>query len=334
MKLRRLAALAIFAASCSGEPPEGDGPLDPVSHTFPAITLASGEERTNDCQSWTVGNDEPLFLESVAMSADPGWHHSNWMFVPDTSFDGPDGTWDCNERDYDEVLAGFLGGVLYAQSTQVTSEVQRFPEGSAIVLPARVRILARVHVLNASAAPLDTAITLTLQPVRESSVVHRLRPMVASYFPLEIPPQSRSLFRTRCAAGEENGGTLDFALHYLLPHYHAFGTGFYLTAWRGTSADVVFEGNDLIGDPLGTTYEPPHDLTGVTDLEFGCYYDNPTDDWVYFENDDGGEMCMMLAYSDDGGRWLMGTNGVPNVVVGTDAEGVVINQAECTAASL
>lgn len=333
MKLRLLFALA-FVAGCSGGLEEDDAPLDPISHTFPSITLAPGEERTSDCQSWTVGNDEPLYVQSVSMSADAGWHHSNWMFVPESSFDGPDGTWDCDARDYDEVVAGLSGGVLFAQSTQVTSEQQAFPEGAALIVPERARILARVHVLNASASPLDTAISLTLQPLRENQVIHRLRPLVGSYFPLEIRPQSRSLFRTRCAVGEENGGTLDYSLYYLLPHYHALGTGMYVTAFRGSAEQIVFDGNETIGEPLGQTYSPPLDLNGVTELEFGCRYDNPTDEWVYFENDDGGEMCMTLAYTDDGGRWLMGTNGVPNVVVGTDGEGVVINEAECTAARL
>ena len=49
-------------------------------------------------------------MNAVEMRADPGWHHSNWMFVPEVRFRGDDGTWDCDEREFNEVSAALSGG--------------------------------------------------------------------------------------------------------------------------------------------------------------------------------------------------------------------------------
>ena len=41
-----------------------------------------GEEVSGECQSWTLNNDEPLFVSKVRQTNDGAWHHSNWFFVP------------------------------------------------------------------------------------------------------------------------------------------------------------------------------------------------------------------------------------------------------------
>ena len=75
-------------------------------------------------------------------------HHSNWTFVPDDQFTGPDGSWKCKDRGYSQLTAALQGGVLYAQSTQATREVQKFPDGVVVRIPPRSRIISDVHVLN------------------------------------------------------------------------------------------------------------------------------------------------------------------------------------------
>ena len=325
----RLALPLVLLAGCSAGEAVPESPSS-RTHTFPAVELDPGEERTSDCQSWTLDNDEDLLVTSVTMSAGPGWHHSNWIFVPDDMFDGPDGTWSCASRDYDETQGGLAGGVLFAQSTQSTGETQAFPPGSALVVRERSRIVARIHVLNASTEPLTTDLTLTLQLASEDQVTTRLRPFVMSYFPLDIPPQERSRFTTHCDPTDANDGPLDFSIHYVLPHYHAWGTGLFFRATGAPGGDiVVFDQDATIGEPLGMTLDPPVSFGGATGIDFGCRYHNTTDQPLVFENDDGGEMCMMLAYGDDTRKWIGGALDGPNVVVGTDGEGVILNEAPC-----
>ena len=48
-----------------------------LSHTFPALEVEAGQERNFICQSWTLGNDEPVYVNAAKMTAGPGYHHAN-----------------------------------------------------------------------------------------------------------------------------------------------------------------------------------------------------------------------------------------------------------------
>ncbi|HWM87659.1 MAG TPA: hypothetical protein VNO33_17520, partial [Kofleriaceae bacterium] len=74
---------------------DGGGGGGEFEHDFPGIDVASGAEVTRMCLSWTVGNEETLFVNSVTMNAGPGWHHSNWFYVPAGTFPVDDGAWEC-----------------------------------------------------------------------------------------------------------------------------------------------------------------------------------------------------------------------------------------------
>ena len=330
--MKRIAFLMLaFAAACG--PLESEGPLEPLVHTFPEMEIGASDEDTSRCQSWTLDNDEPIFVNRITMSAGPAWHHSNWFFVPEDTFPGEDGTWNCNARDFDEFTAGLSGGVFFAQSTQSTGEVQQFPPTSAVLIPARSKIVGDVHLVNADTQPLSTSLTFVVDLLREEDVVDKLRLMTLSYFPLEITPHASSEFRGDCDAFAANGDrALDFRIHYVLPHYHQWGDGMFLRA-SGEAGDLtVFDEDQSVGEPWGRMFDPPLDLTGMTDLSFGCRYTNDGDDVVYWGNSTG-EMCMMLAYTDDNSRWIGGvTDG--NAVVGTDGNGTVLNSGPCQMARI
>ena len=126
-----------------------------LSHTFDPQMIDVAEETTNVCQSWALGNDEPLYVRKIRQANDGGWHHSNWFFVPDTAYtpntelEGPDatqeGTWKCSDRGFREYLAAAAGGVFFAQSTQTLSELQEFPDGAALVIPPNSVIVGSVR---------------------------------------------------------------------------------------------------------------------------------------------------------------------------------------------
>lgn len=333
VRLARLAAAAAlpFAAACEAGALGAGEPLEPLVHTFPPIDIAAYDEQYRDCQSWTLHNDAPLYVNAVDMAAGPGWHHSNWMYVAEDLYDGPDGTWDCDSRGYTEIEAGLSGGVLFAQSTQSEGETQQFPPAHALIVPERSRVVAKVHLVNASETALSTAITLTLHPVAEEDVSTRLRPFVTSYLPLALPPQQKSVFSATCDVFTPNSDeALDFSLYYLLPHYHGWGTSYFLRATGPGGAITVYDEPHTTneGDGWGRMFETPVDLTGVTSMEFGCRYHNTTDSTIYYGNADG-EMCTALAYSSDNRRWAGGVLNGPNMVTGTDGEGALIHTAPC-----
>src|SRR5262245_37187470 len=107
--------VALYATGCTSA--RGDAaettsaPM--LSHSFPAIDLPPGGEASRLCQSWTLGNEVPLYVSTVQMRSGGGFHHSNWFFVPEDRYPGPDGTWGCDERSFSELDAGTGGGGVF-----------------------------------------------------------------------------------------------------------------------------------------------------------------------------------------------------------------------------
>lgn len=47
-----------------------------LSHSFEPIMVDAAEEVSGTCQSWTLNNDEPLYVSKVRQRNDGAWHHS------------------------------------------------------------------------------------------------------------------------------------------------------------------------------------------------------------------------------------------------------------------
>ena len=135
--MRALAIACLLAAGCS------DG-SDPVrSFDFGPFEIAPAQEISDQCVQISLHNSDPIYVNSVELTTGPGFHHSNWLFVPEHIFAGEDGTFVCDDRGYSEAVAAVFGGVLFAQSTQAPHEIQQFPEGVGSSCPIRTKIVAR-----------------------------------------------------------------------------------------------------------------------------------------------------------------------------------------------
>src|SRR5262249_2807584 len=151
------------------------------------------------CRSWTLDNDTDLLVNAVQLVQDEDSHHSNWVFVPDTSFDGPDGIWPCGDRSYDFYVATGLGGLLYAQSTQAPQEGQKFPDRSAILVPAHPRIISDIHLLNTSGDSNIGHAHLTMYTIGASDLKAELGMFHVEYDALNIPPHASVRYTGNCA---------------------------------------------------------------------------------------------------------------------------------------
>jgi hypothetical protein len=321
MSLKRCLLVALVLTGCSSA--DEEVPILPPSlvHTFGPFELAVGEEVTDRCVSWTVHNPDTIYVNAVEMTAGVGFHHSNWFYVPEDRFDGPDGVWPCEERGFNEAIAAGSGGVLYAQSTQSTHEVQQFPEGAALAVPPGSRVIASVHLLNATAEPLTTQLDLALRGLPEGTAPSvLLAGMSFEYTALALPPKSRSEFSTTCDLSERHESQLhrpvDFDIYWVLPHYHALGAGFRLEAVGDDGAETIFDTGDTVGHAWGKMLEPRFSMIGYTGVRLTCRYDNPRDETVGWGNGDQ-EMCVMLAFTSSehlwGGGVLDGEPGEPTM---------------------
>ena len=88
-----------------------------VIHSFGNYTLGPNEE-IQPCIQWTLENDAPLYVNRVTLTNQGGYHHSNWFVIPEDTFEGPDGFYECDERNFTEIQAAISGSVIFAQSTQ------------------------------------------------------------------------------------------------------------------------------------------------------------------------------------------------------------------------
>ncbi len=321
--------IACTLVACSASQNTGDR-----QHQFPTITLAAGEERTNLCQSWTLHNEQPIYVTGVTMDNGGGWHHSNWVFAPDDSFPGQDGIWDCAERGFDGRTAAIEGGVLYAQSTQATDETQQFVTGAAILLPPHTMIIGETHALNVSDNAVTTHISLALHTTTKAKVATLLHGMSFEYHPLDIEPMAVSRFTMDCElepASESLLGPLAMQLHYVMPHYHTLGREMRIEAVGGDrDGTVIFDTEGRTGEAVGSTLDPPYDLTGQTGLRISCTFDNPRSARVGWGVGDQ-EMCVFLAFTDSPLVWGGGAlDDGSNVFDGSAPDGTRLNHAPCT----
>jgi len=294
--------LALLLTACA-QPPRT------VSHDFPELTVGSGEEQNFVCQSWTLDNEEPLHVNALKLTGGVGWHHSNWLYAGEHDYAGPDGTWPCAERGFELVNAGLTGGVLYTQSPEVEGETMAFAPGVAVTIPAHAKIIAELHLLNATAHELVTHGRLELDTIPADEAKVRLSPMAFSYYPLQLPPQAKSQFTTDCDLEASQGKPLDFSIYYVAPHYHALGRGMSFEALHadGTS-QMIFETTQVIGQSLHYSPTQPFSLAGAQGIRFACTYENDTTSEVGFSSGQAGEMCVLFAFTDSPMRWI---GGVP-----------------------
>jgi hypothetical protein len=306
----------------------GDAPV--LEHEFPSIGVESGQEITTMCLSWSLHNEDPLFVSTVAMNAGPGWHHSNWFYVPSGTFPADDGVWNCEDGEFDQVAAALAGGVLFAQSTQATDETQSFPEGAVLEVPRDAVVVSQIHLLNASDEAIDTGVSMKLSTVKEEDVQIRLHPMSFDFHQLAIPPQQRSRFEAECDMVTA-GGPLDAtSLYYALPHYHKWARGMNIEMFGGDrEGEVISDVEARIGEPLGTTLSPPLSMAGAQGIRFGCTYDNDTDRTIGYGNSGDDEMCIFLAFTDSDLTWAGGVVTGEATMTGMDGD-VAVYTGECT----
>jgi len=298
-----LLALAAALPACVEPPlpllPGGDPEPRLLTHSFGALTLPPREDNATRCVSWRLDNEQALYVQAVQLANEGGFHHSNWIVVPEDSYPGPDGFWSCASRGFEEVSATQQGTVLFAQSTQSYEEEQRLAAGAVIKIPPRHKIVGLLHTLNASPREARSGLWLSLELIHPRAVASVVSPLSLEYFALDIPGKQESRFTGTCDLGTAHqaltGKPLALRLHYILPHYHYLGNFFDVRVVGGElDGQSVYQLDGFNGEGNGLTFDPPLELPGATGLRFTCGYDNWRDQRIRWGNGDG-EMCVMLA---------------------------------------
>lgn len=313
MRSACVAVVLAMVVACTGSR-TAPAPLAPMTLAFGPFDIASGDEVTQDCVQITLHNDDYIYVNAVELTTGPGFHHSNWFYVPERTFAGADGVYNCPDRDFNEPVAAIFGGVLFAQSTQAPHEIQQFPAGVVIKIPPHSKIVTQIHLLNATEGPLHIAPSIKLTPIAEADVTTPLAGISFQDQALALPPSMASKFTVECDIATRHreilGRDPDFKIYYALAHYHTLGTGLTVEAVKedGTAA-TVYSTTTHVGDVLGGPIDPPFDMTGYAKLRFSCDFFNPGSSIVRWGVGDQ-EMCVFLAFSDSTYNWGGGVNEV------------------------
>jgi len=324
--------VAAAAAACgTDERVVDDRPA--YEYSFGPISIEPHTEDLSKCVAITLDNEQELFVNEVELSTGPGFHHSNWLWVPDHLFPGPDGVFDCDERMYDQTAAGIVGGVFFAQSTQSTREVQRFPDGVALKVPVGSKLVAQIHLLNNGDERLDLEPTIRFKPIPRIDVRTRLASVTFEYHTLALPPQKSSRFTVECDLAprhEEAFGTPpSFSVYYALAHYHEWGTAMTIEAVKPDgAASTIYSTENNVGDVLGGMIQPAFSMDGYTKLRLTCDYYNNTNTTIRYGNGDG-EMCIFNAFSDSPYNWAGGALDSGDPGTPTNVDGVATFTRSC-----
>jgi hypothetical protein len=350
--MQRTAVLALLVACASHKPPSWN---EKQSFSFGPYTLQPTEEITDQCVQITLGNTEDIYISAVELNTGPGFHHSNWFYLPYHEFKGAhttndtddaasaadDGTFKCTDRGFEIAIAGIFGNVLYAQSTQAPHEVQQFPPGAALRIPAHYKLVAQIHLLNGSDNVLSLSPSIALTPIPKAQVTTPLSAMSFENQSIGLPPNMQSQFTVDCdlmpewqilyQQGQVTSPTPNFKIYYALAHYHAMGTGLTIDALQpdDTTTSNVFSTTSTIGDVLGKQLDPQFAMDGFTRLRFSCDYYNNTASTVVWGTGSN-EMCVFLAFSDSPYKWGGGVEMTDAPGPGTLVNGVMTYTHACT----
>lgn len=329
-------ASADGSSTAAGSSESGEVPDDraTIVHSFGTYDLQPLEE-TQPCLQWTLHNEQPIYVRTVRLTNDGASHHSNWFVVPEDTFAGEDGYFDCSSRGFAELDAAVAGTVLFAQSTQSRIDEQALPEGVVIKVPARHKVVAGGHFLNLANAPIATEMRMALEIIHPREVEIVAAPFRLTYYGLDIPPFSEARFTGSCdlatTYADQVGKPLDLRLYYVTPHYHYLGNFFDLTVVGGSQdGESVFRFDGFDGNSNGKSFDPPIDLTGATGFRFTCGYDNWRDQQIGWGIGDQ-EMCVMLGLADS--AVLMDAGVASGSLVGMDGD-VLMNEGACSAIGL
>ncbi len=306
-----------------------------LTHAFGALTLPAQEDNAGRCVSWRLDNEEALYVQAVQLANEGGFHHSNWMVVPEDNYPGTDGFWSCASRGFEEISAAQQGTVLFAQSTQSYDEEQRLSPGAVIKIPPRHKIVGLLHTLNAAPREVQSKLWLSLEVIHPRAVTTVVTPLSLEYSALDIPGKQESRFTGTCDLNINHqaltGKPLALRVHYILPHYHYLGNFFDVSVVGGElDGQSIYQLNGFNGEGNGLTFDPPLELPGATGLSFTCGYDNWRDQRIRWGNGDG-EMCVMLALVESD-VVLGGIVSFFNQIVGVE-DGIYYNKGPCLPAA-
>ncbi len=326
LRVALLAAVFVLFTACSsksggddvpfdqrGKPPLKEKPASTVggfSIEVPTTTVQPGTEAF-PCMIFPIDLQGPSHVVGGAsLTVTKGMHHGNITTRPKTG-EGirkcPDGNDPTNNEGFD-VING--GQVLFASSTQIVgTEWQSLPPGMGYTVKDGYEIVARMHYLNPTSAPLDVSAKYEWFTIDPATLTQPVAPFFWSYKNFQIPPLQTYTVTANCRVPKP------MKLVNVLPHMHALGTELDASFLGGANDGTAFLKSPGYDPNNGVIrqYDPAIDLSQGDGVSFSCTWNNHFDK-VIVEGTGDNEMCMVFgyAYPPDSSYTLFATDSDPD----------------------
>jgi hypothetical protein len=286
MRLFVLLPIAGILAGCAAHPGATSDDGGPPAHaitddghgnytiTLDRFTVAPGAERYA-CQNFANPfGGASAALHAFASHMTPGSHHLLVFYKPSAT-DGP--LADCSGTEF---APGPYG-------SQRRDDALAFPDGVAAVVAPTDGFRVQAHYLNATPAPLDVTVTVTLSRIDLGAVRDRAAVLFFSNGAIDVPAGASGVVVQKSC-------TLPFAVNLVQAtgHMHMHGRAF--TASAGGS--TIFSSTSY-SDVAPALFDPPLALPAGSSVTFGCTYDNSdgTAPLVFGDSARTDEMCIFTA---------------------------------------
>jgi hypothetical protein len=246
----------------------------------------------------------PLVLQGTShivaagkLTTSPGLHHGNITTRPSDGTAGihacPSTSWttDVIGAEAFDILQG--GMVLFGSTTQIkTTEWESFPAGMGFAISDGQQIVAHMHYLNPTSAPLAPKPRYDWYTIDPATLTQQLYPFAWELKNFSVPPSTQKTFTGQCALGQP------MHIVNVLPHMHKLGVGLDL-AYLGGPQD----GQPFLASPgyapdgtLQRQYAPAVDLSQGMGFSMSCTWNNTTGQTIV-EGTGIDEMCMIFGYA-------------------------------------
>jgi len=249
---------------CTAHPvgtPDGGGPApshaitdDGQGHYTIALdhfTVAPGAERYA-CQDFANPfGGASAAIHAFASHMTPGSHHLLVFYKPSAT-DGP--LADCSGTEF---APGPYG-------SQRPDDALAYPDGVAAVVAPSDGFRVQAHYLNATPAPLEVAVTVTLSRIESAAVRDHAAVLFFSNGAIDVPAGASGVVAQKSC-------TLPFAVNLVQAtgHMHAHGRAF-----TATSGGTTLFSSTSYSDVAPALFDPPLALPAGSVVTFACTYDN------------------------------------------------------------
>lgn len=289
---------------------EGDPPDEAVALELPppptrgrrleveGPLLQPGEE-IELCRYLNVGNDEVEHVNTVALYAPPGLHHSIVNRLP---AEAPDRELPCFgfPDDLDQIAIP-----IFATSTQVSADVVQLPDGVAFELGVRQQLLVNYHFLNTGKVAMRPRIVVDLHEIEPAEVQSRAGFYAFMNFDdIRIPPHGSQRLTMTCPFWDPA------LVVTATPHTHQRGKRFLLRKHDGIAPAETLIDTNAWYDPDTVRFEPEVLLSDGQGLTVTCEWENDSDETIEFGETSRDEMCFVFGFFYPADIDILGSEGL------------------------